>query len=517
MPIILRMDTAATTTSEPWAEPGLDAALDIVVVLAHIIEQVHTADDLVPALAEAARLAARGLGFGSVTINLARPLHDDFLVVVTEGPTAEQDGLLGTAAPSRLMDVVLQPRFEREGCYLILAGELDWEAQFDAPMYTPDIAPSDDPRHWNADDALVLPLRARDGELLGIMWLDEPLDGMRPSDAQLHLASIIGRHAAHAIEEATAVLRAHEHRLALTHLMATSLIQYDTDVGEVLRAVCAAVHDALAFERVAVTLRERSGSSAPRAAVGWSPGELAAHPSLEALEALLDSAEPQSGCFLLAPDADRAPAAPRAWNGHLLLVPLYRADRRLIGVLTVDAPSDGLLPDADRVGALRLFADQASTAVGLASRQDELHRLARRDALTALGNRIAFTEELGRRLDAGSPVALVLCDVDDFKSINDRDGHVAGDDALRAVAQEVRAGLRRGDVAFRLGGDEFCVLLDGADDAAAVAALIRLGDRLARRGLSASFGAATAAPGDTVETLLARADAQLYVAKGRTR
>jgi hypothetical protein len=223
MPIQLRMGPSTTTASEPWCEPGLDAVLDMAVVLAHVIERVHTAEDLVPSLAEAASLAARGLGFGTVTINLTRPLHDDFPVVVCEGPTADRDALLGTAVPRRTTDVVLQPRFERLGCYLILAGELDWDAQFDAPMYTPDIAPSEDPRRWNADDALVLPLRARDGELLGLMWLDEPLDGLRPSDAQLQLGAVIARHAAHAVEEATAVVRAHEHRLALTHLLATSV------------------------------------------------------------------------------------------------------------------------------------------------------------------------------------------------------------------------------------------------------------------------------------------------------
>jgi diguanylate cyclase (GGDEF)-like protein len=92
-------------------------------------------------------------------------------------------------------------------------------------------------------------------------------------------------------------------------------------------------------------------------------------------------------------------------------------------------------------------------------------------------------------------------------------GHLAGDVALRAIARELRAG----DAGFRIGGDEFCVLLDGADQEAAVAAYSRLGDRLARRGLSASFGAAVALPGDTTETMLARADVALYDAKRTTR
>src|SRR5215210_9073894 len=104
--MFLGMLASATTTPDPWVEPGLDAVLEIAGVLSHVIERVRTADDLVPALKEAAALAARGLGFGSVTINLARPLHDDFPVVVCEGPTADRDALLGTAVPRRTTDVV---------------------------------------------------------------------------------------------------------------------------------------------------------------------------------------------------------------------------------------------------------------------------------------------------------------------------------------------------------------------------------------------------------------------------
>jgi diguanylate cyclase (GGDEF)-like protein len=514
--MFLGMLASATTTPDPWAEPGLDAVLEIAGVLSHVIERVRTAEDLVPALKEAAALAARGLGFGSVTINLARPLHDDFLVVVSQGPTSDQDELFGTTVPSRLMDVLFQPRFERLGCYLILAGELDWDAEFDAPMFTPDIAPSADPRLWNADDALVLPLRARDGDLLGIMWLDEPLDGLRPSDAQLRLAAVIGLHAAHAIEEATAVLRAQEHRLALSHLLATSTILHGKDVAEVLESICAGVHHALAFDRVAVMLAEGSGRTAPRAAIGWTPAELGALPGMDALERMLDPSLAQAGCHLVASEREHR-SAPRAWDGHTLLVALRATAGELLGVICADAPSDGLLPDEDRLRALRLFADQASTAVALARRREGLRLLARRDALTGLGNRTAFNEQLDRLLRTDGGLSLVVCDVDEFKLINDSRGHVAGDDALRGVAEEIRRGVRGPDTGFRLGGDEFCILLAGASHDDAVAATQRLSRGFARRGISVSFGVATAQPDDTPDTLFARADALLYEAKRARR
>ena len=343
------------TAPEAWAEPGLDAALDVVVVLAHVIEQVRTADDLVPALAEAASLAARGLGFGTVTINLARPLHDDFPVVVCEGSTANRE---------------------------VVAGHVGCEAAHrrgaPAALRAHRAATSSSPASWTGTRSSTrrctrptsrrartrvsgtptthssLPLRARDGELLGLMWLDEPLDGLRPSDAQLRLASIIGRHAAHAVEEATAVIRAQEHRLAMSHLLATSLILHGTDAGEVLQALCAAVHDALGFDRVAVTLRERSGSSAPRAAVGWSPEELAAWPDLDALERRLAAG---AGAKRVPPavsgDAgDRAAGMERPHAPRTPAPDERRAERHALRRRAIGRPAARRGPPA-RVAALR--------------------------------------------------------------------------------------------------------------------------------------------------------------------
>ena len=89
------------------------------------------------------------------------------------------------------------------------------------------------------------------------------------------------------------------------------------------------------------------------------------------------------------------------------------------------------------------------------------------DGLTGLGNHRAFQEELDARIaqarDEDQPLALVMIDVDDLKTINDQKGHAAGDDLLRSVAMIMRANLRRGDGAYRTGGDEFALLLPHCD------------------------------------------------------
>jgi diguanylate cyclase (GGDEF)-like protein/PAS domain S-box-containing protein len=151
--------------------------------------------------------------------------------------------------------------------------------------------------------------------------------------------------------------------------------------------------------------------------------------------------------------------------------------------------------------------------------EDELRRLAGTDALTTLLNRPAFLTLLESRLREG-PATVLFVDLDGFKSINDMDGHAAGDRLLREVAETLRRELRVPDVAARLGGDEFAVLLGTNQLAEARAVADRLVQRLRRmpsdpaRRTAASVGVATGMD-VTAEILLGDADLAMYEAKGR--
>lgn len=109
----------------------------------------------------------------------------------------------------------------------------------------------------------------------------------------------------------------------------------------------------------------------------------------------------------------------------------------------------------------------------------ELEHRANHDALTGLANRHRLQQELPRAISRaahnGRSVSLVYIDLDGFKSVNDRAGHAAGDQALRTVAQLLQQGVRQGDLVARVGGDEFVVLLPGcsAEDAERVAEGLR--------------------------------------------
>src|SRR3954471_14273513 len=127
---------------------------------------------------------------------------------------------------------------------------------------------------------------------------------------------------------------------------------------------------------------------------------------------------------------------------------------------------------------MMLMATIRSQRLALQKEGDEARQLPRVDALTGLGNRRAFDEsldaELARSRRGGTPLSLIVADLNGFKEINDRHGHVLGDECLRQAASALREAVRQPDHCFRWGGDEFSVLLTGADAPIARALSIRL-------------------------------------------
>jgi len=147
------------------------------------------------------------------------------------------------------------------------------------------------------------------------------------------------------------------------------------------------------------------------------------------------------------------------------------------------------------------------------------------DPLTQLYNRTFFEEEMARvGRSRRYPVSLLVADLDGLKSINDRLGHAAGDEAIRHTADVLRAAFRQEDVLARLGGDEFAAMMAGADASAAAAMISRV-RALAERhvgegcacGLRLSLGVATAEGGESLIEALHLADVRMYEQKARSR
>ena len=180
--------------------------------------------------------------------------------------------------------------------------------------------------------------------------------------------------------------------------------------------------------------------------------------------------------------------------------------------------------------AVRRGRELERTLERLRAANEVIERLARTDPLTHLVNRRgleeAITHERDRAERTGEPLSVVALDLDHFKRVNDGWGHAVGDRLLSAVGKALRAGVRPYDVAARVGGEEFLLVLPATHRERAVDVAERLRARVAElvvEGLpepvTSSAGVAEHARGETTEALLGRADAALYEAKrlGRNR
>jgi diguanylate cyclase (GGDEF)-like protein/PAS domain S-box-containing protein len=224
---------------------------------------------------------------------------------------------------------------------------------------------------------------------------------------------------------------------------------------------------------------------------------------------LLDHVHPEDRAAALADCAKERYAAERRY---------LRSDGsvRWLGVSSIDVqPIDGQ-PGYRLVHTVDITATK--------SREQRLEHDARHDPLTGLANRRALGEALDdRRIRAGGS-ALLFCDLDDFKLVNDRYGHDVGDRVLVEVGRRLQATARGADVVARLGGDEFVVLGRELDHISAVRLAHRLSTAVGRPmtdivpglTISCTVGVAVGGPGDDTADLLARADRQLLESKRST-
>ena len=241
---------------------------------------------------------------------------------------------------------------------------------------------------------------------------------------------------------------------------------------------------------------------------------------------------------------------PRGYTYFVFLTALGGRDHLLMGL---EAGADDYLSkplDRDELG-MRLISASRVTELHrrLALQNEELENLnrklfeqSREDPLTSLGNRLRLREDLkglqARAQRYGHSYCAILCDVDRFKSYNDRYGHLAGDEVLRRVADAIREILRSGDAAYRYGGEEFLIVLPEQTPESAAVAAERLRRKVESLGIpheatapppaaptppvvTVSAGVAALPMGEkkNADDLLKEADAALYEAKeaGRNR
>lgn len=189
--------------------------------------------------------------------------------------------------------------------------------------------------------------------------------------------------------------------------------------------------------------------------------------------------------------------------------------------------------DDDEAAALRATAPMVRLTVELLTsvlgldldrsrlqrRLDAAESAALSDALTSLGNRRAFDRSLQREearcARFGHLAGVVVLDLDGLKAVNDSWGHEAGDEMIRRTARAIRSALRSADQAFRIGGDEFALLLPEMSEDGLETLRSRLVEALAAEGISASIGAAVRYPAGNLHAVAREADQRMYDQKRR--
>ena len=225
-----------------------------------------------------------------------------------------------------------------------------------------------------------------------------------------------------------------------------------------------------------------------------------------------------------ATDEQRASAAPQPPGVPLmsmLLLALLMAPAVLVMQMSHGAFQHGAAIAAGSTIMSVLVVTRLTVLLRFVGRQtDQVRELARRDELTGLPNRRAWTDELPRVLEnarhGAQPVSICMVDLDHFKVFNDTYGHQAGDRLLKEAAAAWLGRLRQSDILARYGGEEFIVLLPGTDLEAACTIIERLRP-VTPAGQTFSSGIAAWDTTETSEELIARADAALYEAKGAGR
>ena len=454
-------------------------------------------------------------------VRVYRQVGDDLIPVAMQGQIGEYDD----ETPDQLRVKVGE-------------GITGWVAANRVAQNLPDAAA--DPRAHtipgtedDLDESMLLAPMTFEDRVLGVLVLSKlGLHQFREDD--LRLLVIYASIAAQAMANAETTERLMEQTAALERqvrsqrelLQITEQILTTFDARAVLEGITERLGALIACDNIAIEVVDpASGLLTPLTARGihaasylepWMPGETGIAPWVvehnEPAFIMDERNDPRVNQF-----RDQEGAA----DGSLIVVPL-RGRRGAIGVLTIERLGLGHTFSGDDFDLVQLFAAQVSIALQNAEVFQAVEVRARSDDLTGLLNHGTFEEWLERAVRDDTTCSLIMLDLDDFRDVNNSQGHQAGDEVLRAIAATLRGAGRDSDLVFRYGGDEFAFLLPGTDapGAAQVAERARLAVKAIGGGVTASVGVATfPADGQTAREVLLAADRACFVAKhnGRDR
>ena len=429
------------------------------------------------------------------------------------------DGRIGMTTPYDQWSMLLDDEW--------LIGSRSYLVPPEAPAQwadVPELAPSDDPNAWTADHGLVLPLFDYESAIAGFVAVDEPRSGLLPDETTIHRLEAFARQAEAAFVNARLYALARRQTDTMTQLFDVAKAMATTsDLDEIIPHIITAMTNR--FDRAVVVTVGRivDDEIELRMRVPALGDEIETRTVLltGAVAALHEELRLR-GVILINDLADRSELGSwmREGSKALLAAGVEDEDHRTTA-LSVSADRTGAF-DAEDVQFLRGLLDITVVAMRNADLYEEVRFAADRDPLTGLRNRRMFwttVESMLARARPDQPVSLAVVDIDDFKALNDHHGHDAGDRALRHVAMRLEAGVRETDAVFRIGGEEFVLVMPATTTEGSLVALDRIRGSIGRSRLdlpdvSVSAGLAIASSPDvTGDDLFAAADAALFRAK----
>ena len=462
-------------------------------MLATIARRVGASLALDETLDAVACAVVETLGFRAAVVNLVGA-DDEVYVVAVAGTDEIRAALTGTHSPRHAWESMLTAAAPWGALRF-----LDHRAQRPAAaermsFYVPELpVPEVEDVGWHPEDALFAPLVDAAGELLGVLSVDDPVDGCRPDDDKQALLEAFAVHASLAIEHA----RAHQELLD-----SEALLRRMFDESPVCKALLDPDGRYLRVNRAYCEFLGRAAEEF----IGRRPVDLAHPDEREATARLTDEIRASSS----------------------RIAPIERRYQHADGSERWGRLNLARIGDGERISVLAAIEDITEARVA----EEQLRHLALHDSLTGLPNRTLVLDRLEQALArarrTGDRVAVAVIDIDHFKLVNDSYGHPVGDQLLIDVAHRISESLRGSDSAGRLGGDEFIVICEGLTDDApidTIAARLRVAARVPVNVAgtpvlaSASVGFTTGGADATADQLVAEADAALYRAKtgGRGR
>ncbi|MFC1406030.1 MULTISPECIES: diguanylate cyclase domain-containing protein [Streptacidiphilus] len=540
------------TESEPYVR------LATLRTLHRVIADLNAARSLAGTLQAVVEGAVNGLGFEAAVVNLVRPDGDLVIAAVWDGAAEENteggiDSLLGQVGSRESWNRLLNVG-EVWGSLVFVPHERSWACNPDIPTWggisggelAPVESASFDP--WHPDDVLLAPMYSLGGELLGVLSVDRPRNGRRPGQWTRESLEMFSQQAGIAIGNAR--LRAEMQR---------ALIRLERE-QHTLRASEESFRQAFEYAPSGMAITELHGAQRgkltrvndalcrllgrPRASLQRQGFEDLVHPEDEGLLRRVSAENGRAEVRLARRDGGyqwvylrNSVVADTEEGARFLLTHVEDIEDRKRHELQLvhRASHDALtgLPNAAELKArlrVRLCEhpqepDVRAVAGAAGGPEDHGYQLASYGGSPYEGGfdhvHAVLPEDPAAEARGGRGLAVLFCDLDGFKSINDRFGHGAGDAVLIEVARRLQHVVREGDTVARLGGDEFVVLADGlgrdeAKDLAgrlrtAIIPPMRVDGRAVRVGVSLGIG--WAGCGMSIDEVLHTADERMYLEK----